>query len=107
MIFLNKPVKDVSEISVGRNSFIGENFIRVENCDDNQMSPFIPYARVEVKTSDDVFEALKRIEKWSDFYGEDESCDYYMLALDFLKDGKTIGHITSHYVDYYSEFGWG
>lgn len=37
MIFLNKPVKDVSEISVGRNLFIGENFIRVENYDDNQM----------------------------------------------------------------------
>lgn len=29
-----------------------------------------------------------------------------MFALEFLKDGTEIGHITSHYVDYYSEFGW-
>ena len=106
IIFLNKAVKNISELSVGRNSFIGKNLINVENCDDDRMSPFIPYAMVEVQKNFDVFEALKRIEKWSDFYGEDEECNYYMLALTFLKDGTEIGHITSHYVDYYSEFGW-
>lgn len=105
-IYINKSVIDISELSVGKNAFIGNNMIGVRNIDKYEHSSSSSYAIVEMNKNYEVFEALQHIASWEDFYGEDEKSDYHIIGLEFLKDGAKVAYIWSHYVGYYSEFGW-
>lgn len=64
------------------------------------------YTKVILEKKYEVYEYLSKIDNWEDFSAYDEEADLSIRGVDFIKDGKLIAFIVSHYRDYCSHFGW-
>jgi hypothetical protein len=99
---LDTLVNDKARFSKGKYSFIGKHLVESEIHYENQF----PYSRLILERHYDVYHYLEQIDNWEDFYAYDEEAEFSIWCVFFMKDGKKIAYIISHYRAYNSEFGW-
>jgi hypothetical protein len=99
---LDVVVGDRQRLSKGKYSFLEKHLVEAEIHYENH----VPYSRLILERHYDVYHYLEQIESWEGFSAWDAEADLSIRCVRFMKDGKELAYMISHYRAYRSEFGW-